>query len=140
MREQVLHNALSDSCSVGCAADILTSLGIETEAFEDALTISKGVVIGLIEAIEPHPNADKLNALGQVRTSDSQVSTIVCGCSSVYVGKVVPVALPGTLPKVLIESSELRVLSHGMLCSASELGFDVTSKGLLRVAKRCAIR
>ena len=136
VREQVLHNALSDSCSVGCAADILTSLGIETEVFEDALTISKGVVIGLIEAIEPHPNADKLNVC-QVRTSDSQVSTIVCGCSSVYVGKVVPVALPGTqLPKVLIESSELRgVLSHGMLCSASELGFDVTSKGLLELPK-----
>ena len=43
-------------------------------------------------AIEPH-QMQMVHLPGSA--SDSQVSTIVCGCSSV-VGKVVPVALPGT--------------------------------------------
>lgn len=102
----------------------------------------EGVLVGKIEKIEKHPNADKLvicqldfgckNAEGQ-----PEFTQIVTGADNVFEGAIVPVAVSGSkIPGPLhgesateggveIKSGELRgVLSDGMLCSATELGFD----------------
>ena len=102
----------------------------------------EGVLVGKIEKIEKHPNADKLvvcqldfgckNAEGQ-----PEFTQIVTGADNVFEGAIVPVAVsgskipgplhgaPATEGGVEIKSGELRgVLSDGMLCSATELGFD----------------
>ena len=95
-----------------------------------------GVLIGRIEKIEQHPNADKL-VVCQLNIGADEPVQIVTGADNVYEGAYVPVAvdgshIPGPLhgqPKVeggvTITSGELRgVKSVGMLCSVQELGFD----------------
>ncbi|MGC6404641.1 MAG: phenylalanine--tRNA ligase subunit beta [Candidatus Comchoanobacterales bacterium] len=136
IREQILLNHLSDSCSEGCVADLLTSLGLESEVVEEAFVVPSSVVIGKIVSMSPHPNADKLNVCSVSVDNTADNKTIVCGCKTAREGMVVPVALPGTvLPKGTIEEAELRgVMSSGMLCSAQEVGLQVQSSGLLRLS------
>ncbi|XVG95505.1 phenylalanine--tRNA ligase subunit beta [Eubacteriales bacterium KG127] len=96
----------------------------------------KGVLIGKIKKIEKHPNADKL-VVCRIDVAKENLVQIVTGAQNVFEGAIIPVAvdgstIPGPLhgqPKadggVTIKSGKLRgVLSNGMLCSASELGFD----------------
>ena len=95
-----------------------------------------GVVVGKIEKIEKHPDADKL-VVCQLNVGQEELVQIVTGASNVFEGAYVPVALhgsriPGPLhgqPKVeggvKITKGKLRgVVSNGMLCSFSELGFE----------------
>ena len=56
-------------------ADRLTMLGIEVESIKQLGAELKGVVVGSVGSIKPHPNADKLvlcqvNVGGEGRTSD----------------------------------------------------------------------
>ena len=94
------------------------------------------VVVGRIDKIEPHPDADKL-VVCRIDTGDEELLQIVTGAPNVFEGAYVPVALhksliPGPLhgqPKkeggVKITKGKLRgVESFGMLCSAGELGFE----------------
>ncbi len=94
------------------------------------------VVVGKIEKIEKHPDADKL-VVCQINVGEEEPIQIVTGAPNVFEGALVPVALhksriPGPLhgqPKqeggVKITKGKLRgVESFGMLCSAGELGFE----------------
>ena len=104
----------------------------------------ENVVVGRIEKIERHPDAEKLvvcrinagDAEAEGKDGDGLVQ-IVTGAPNVFEGAYVPVALsgsriPGPLhgqPKqeggVEINKGKLRgVESFGMLCSCSELGFE----------------
>jgi phenylalanyl-tRNA synthetase beta chain len=96
----------------------------------------ENVVVGRIESIEPHPDADKL-VICRMDVGQDELLQIVTGAPNVFEGALVPVALhksriPGPLhgqPKVeggvKITKGKLRgVESFGMLCSCSELGFD----------------
>jgi len=103
-------------------AELLAGLGFPVEAIERRPTIS-GVLVGRIERLEPHPNADRL----QICTIDVGAPThltIATGATNVAVGQVVPVATIGAeLPEVRIARRTMRgVESEGMLCSATELG------------------
>ncbi len=95
-----------------------------------------GVVVGRIEKIEKHPEADKL-VICQLNVGKDDLVQIVTGADNIFEGAVVPVALhnskiPGPLhgaPKTegetKITKGKLRgVVSNGMLCSAGELGLD----------------
>ena len=95
-----------------------------------------GVVVGKIEKIEKHPDADKL-VVCQLNVGQEELVQIVTGASNVFEGAYVPVALhgsriPGPLhgqPKAeggtKITKGKLRgVVSNGMLCSFGELGFE----------------
>ncbi len=92
-------------------------------------------VVGQVVKKEAHPNADRLSVC-QVDVGEETVQ-IVCGAPNVEEGMKVPVALhksriPGPLhgqPKskegVKITKGKLRgVESYGMICAASELGFE----------------
>ncbi|MDR2132399.1 MAG: phenylalanine--tRNA ligase subunit beta [Clostridiales Family XIII bacterium] len=84
------------------------------------------VVVGKILSVEKHENSDHL-VVTRVDAGGAAPLRIVTGASNVSEGDLVPVALVGgVLPGGFkIKKSKLRgVESEGMLCSASELGFD----------------
>ena len=114
-------------------AERLSVAGFEVDAIDDLAARAQGVVVGMVERRDPHPDADKLSVC-QVRVAQDTVLQIVCGAANVRAGIHVPVALVGTtLPAVglTIKPAELRgVSSSGMICSLQELGLDGTSNGI----------
>ncbi|MFA6550658.1 MAG: phenylalanine--tRNA ligase subunit beta [Candidatus Gracilibacteria bacterium] len=83
----------------------------------------KNVVVGYVENIEKHPNADKLN-VATVDVGNKKLQ-IVCGGVNLKANTYVPVALPGAiLPgNFEIKISKIRgIESFGMICHLSELG------------------
>jgi phenylalanyl-tRNA synthetase beta chain len=115
----------------------LTMAGLEVEAVEAVAAPFSGVVVGLVEAVEAHPQADRLRVC-RVNVGAGQSLTIVCGAANVAPGMRVPTALVGAqLPGgLMIARAKLRgVDSSGMLCSARELGLTDESEGLLALAQ-----
>ncbi len=111
----------------------LTMAGLELDAIEAAAPDFSGVAVGLVVAVAPHPNADRLRVC-RVDAGTGEVLDIVCGAANVAEGMRVPTALIGAvLPGGLrIKRSKLRgVESQGMLCSAVELGLAESAEGLL---------
>lgn len=106
-------------------ADGLSNSGSHVESIiipDDGLN---KIVVGKIEKIEKHPDADKL-VICSVNVGD-EILQIVTGASNVFEGAIVPVALHGSTlaDGVKIKKGKLRgVESNGMLCSLEELGFE----------------
>ena len=106
----------------------LTMSTVEVEDATDLGASFHDMVVGVINTIEQHPNADKL----KVCKTDigGRVEDIVCGGSNLREGMKVAVALPGSMCKwhgegdlVEIKKSKLRgVDSYGMICGAVEIG------------------
>jgi len=106
-------------------ADELTLSGSHVESIISMDRGIENVVVGRIESIEKHQNADKLSVC-KVNTG-SETLTIVTGARNLKEGDYVPVALIGAkLPGgVVIEKTNFRgVDSFGMLCSLKELGYE----------------
>ena len=118
-------------------ADAMVMSGSNLETVEKVGEGIENVVVGRIEKIEQHPDADKLvvcqinigNREAAGRDEETGLLQIVTGATNVYEGAVVPVCLhnsriPGPLhgqPKVeggvKITKGKLRgVASYGMLC------------------------
>ncbi|MFM7394843.1 MAG: phenylalanine--tRNA ligase subunit beta, partial [Cyanobium sp.] len=114
-------------------AERLSIAGFEVEAIEDLSARAAGVVVGVVEQRDPHPDADKLSVC-TVNVGAAEPLQIVCGAANVKAGIHVPVALVGTtLPAVglTIKPAELRgVASSGMICSLQELGLAESSEGI----------
>jgi len=111
----------------------LTMLGLEVDGVEPAAVPLDQVVVGVVEEVVPHPNADRLRVC-RVNVGAAEPLSIVCGASNVAAGGRYPVALVGAeLPGGLkIKKSKLRgEQSVGMLCSGVELGIAETADGLL---------
>lgn len=113
--------------------DRMTLTGTKVEGFERMDKNLEKIVVGQIEKIEKHPDADKL-IVCQVNIG-SEVIQIVTGAPNVKVGNKVPVVLDGgkvagghdggPLPEdgIAIKAGKLRgVPSNGMMCSIEELG------------------
>ena len=112
----------------------LTMAGLEVDDLAPVAEQFSGIVVGKILSFEQHPDADRLNVC-QVDIGKTTLS-IVCGAKNVKPGMKIPAALDGAvLPnKTKITSSNLRgVTSHGMLCSAVELGLSEQGEGLLQL-------
>ncbi len=101
----------------------LVQLGHEVEAI-DTYTTEK-IVVGRVESIEKHPEADRLNVT-QVNVGQEELLQIVCGAPNVAAGQLVPVALVGAkFGDFKIKKAKLRgVVSQGMICSIAEMGLD----------------
>lgn len=113
-------------------AEKLDLTGTAVETIHRLGTGLDGVVIGKINKIEPHPNADNLT-LCRVDVGDS-VAAIVCGAPNIEEGQTVPVALVGaTLPNGMeIRKAKIRgVESEGMMCAEDELGFGEDHAGIM---------
>jgi phenylalanyl-tRNA synthetase beta chain len=132
------HNWLKEFVANAPAArelgDRLTMVGFELESIQPAAADFSGVIVATIERADPHPQADKLRVC-QVNTG-SQVVQIVCGASNAREGLRCALATVGAkLPgDINIRAAKLRgVESHGMLCSAKELGLAEDATGLLEL-------
>ena len=105
--------------------DKLTITGSKVEGYEVLGEEIENVVVAKVTAMEKHPDSDhlwicKVDA-GDAHGHDIQ---IVTGAQNVFVGAIVPAALPvAKLPGgVTIKAGKLRgVESSGMLCSMGEL-------------------
>lgn len=114
--------------------DAMTLSGTKAEGYERLDADLDKIVVGQIEKIERHPDADKL-VICQVNIGTETVQ-IVTGAPNVEVGQKVPVVLDGgrvagghdgsrTEGGIKIKKGKLRgVESCGMMCSIEELGSD----------------
>ena len=113
-------------------ADAMTLSGTKVEGYEKLDADLDKIVIGRIEKIEKHPDADKL-VVCQVNIGTG-TTQIVTGAPNVFEGAKVPVVLDGgrvagghdgskTPGGIKIKKGKLRgVESNGMMCSIEELG------------------
>ncbi|MBO7370548.1 MAG: phenylalanine--tRNA ligase subunit beta, partial [Campylobacter sp.] len=109
----------------------LNSIGLEVDS-HSKIEIPKKVVLGFVKSKKAHENSDHLSVC-EVDVG-SEVLQIVCGAKNVAAGQFVAVSLVGAvLPNGLeIKPAKLRgVESHGMICSASELGLPKLNDGIM---------
>ncbi len=126
--------------SVSEISSRLTSTGLEIGGEETIESIKgglKGFVVGHVEHIEKHPNADKLK-LTKINIGSAEPLSIVCGAPNVALGQNVVVATIGTViyapngESFTIKKSKLRgELSEGMLCSEVELNLGTDNSGIM---------
>ena len=112
--------------------DAMTLSGTKVEGYEELDADLDKIVVGQIDKIEKHPDADKL-IICQVNIGTESVQ-IVTGAPNVKEGDKVPVVLDGgrvagghdgkmTPGGIKIKKGKLRgVESFGMMCSIEELG------------------
>ncbi len=113
--------------------DAMTLSGSKVEGFEALDADLDKIVVGQIQKIERHPDADKL-VVCQVDVGTGELVQIVTGAPNVKEGQKVPVVLDGgrvagghdgkkTPGGIKIKKGKLRgVASAGMMCSIEELG------------------
>lgn len=114
-------------------ARLLLTHAFEVEGIEPFAHGLEGIVVGEVVNLSPHPEADKLR-VARVKVGREAFRQIVCGAPNVAVGQRVAVALPGAslAGGIRIGVAKLRgVESHGMLCSARELGLGDDENGIL---------
>ena len=124
-------------------ADRLTRLGLEVDGVERTGSALEGVVVGEVQAVRAHPNADRL-VLCDVDLGDGTPVQIACGAPNVAAGQKAPVATVGTtlhLPSqddpdartaVTIEARTIRgETSRGMICAEDELGLSDDHAGIM---------
>ena len=115
----------------------LATLGFPVDAVETRPTIT-GVVVGRIDKIEKHPNADRL-VVCTVDVGAERKLTIATAATNVAEGQVIPVATIGAkLPELTIEPRKMRgVASEGMLISAGELALEADwfEDGILQIER-----
>lgn len=115
--------------------DAMTLTGTKVENYARLDKNLEKIVVGQIEKIERHPDADKL-IVCQVNIG-SEVIQIVTGAPNVKEGDKIPVVLDGgrvagghdggPMPEegISIKAGKLRgIESNGMMCSIEELGSD----------------
>lgn len=110
---------------------VLTMNGIESGNVERVGKELEPILIGEILQISPHPRSDKLQVCSVFNGLEKK--TVVCGAPNIASGQRVPVIPPGTLlpSGKTIDTTEIQgVLSEGMICSASELGFQDEQDGI----------
>ena len=104
-------------------------------------SLSQVRVVEVLET-QPHPDADKLKLA--TLTDGKEQRTIVCGASNCRPGIKIPFAdlgakfeitgKDGKTSTLVIKPTKIRgVESTGMLCSASELGLEAESDGILEL-------
>ncbi len=109
-------------------AESLTNAGLEVEGVDVVGAVFSGVIVGEILAIDPHPNADKLNLV--TVTVGAEQHQVVCGATNLELNQFIPYAKLGA--KVIsgktgelfeLTPAKIRgVESAGMICSLAELG------------------
>ncbi len=114
--------------------DAMILSGSKVEYYTDLSADLDKIVIGQVEKVEKHPDADKL-VICQVNIGN-ETTQIVTGAPNVSEGVKVPVVLDGgrvagghdgtkTEGGIKIKKGKLRgVESNGMMCSIEELGSD----------------
>ena len=137
--EQWLRLWVNPALSTQEMCDQLTMAGLEVDGVEPAAGDFSGVVVGRVESLVKHPDADKLNVC-QVTDGNASLQ-IVCGAANVRQGMLIPLAKIGALlpAETAADSWEIKpaklrgVASSGMLCSEKELGLAESAEGLMEL-------
>lgn len=130
--EQWLHEWVQPVVDREELLEQLTMAGLEVDGVEPLAGDFSGVVVGRIESIAAHPNAEKLR-ICQV-TDGTDTVQVVCGAPNARQGLVTAFArvgavLPGNFK---IKKAKLRQEpSLGMLCSAAELELGEDADGIM---------
>ncbi|MFC1920993.1 phenylalanine--tRNA ligase subunit beta [Chloroflexota bacterium] len=125
---------------VEAISEKLTMAGFEVNDIEVIGAGWDNVVIGQITAINPHPNADRLN-LPSIDLGTEQTS-VVCGAPNLKIGDKIPFARVGARlidpqsgKMATLKPAKIRgVESSGMVCSEKELGLSDRHEGVLVLA------
>lgn len=113
-------------------SDVLTMLGHEVETFDVVEAGWTNVVVGKVEQITSHPDADKIRVCQVDAGSGPQ--QIICGAWNFSEGAHVAVAQPGAMLPGDFEIGRRTIRgveSNGMICSESELGLGEDHTGIL---------
>ncbi len=111
---------------------ILDMLGHEIEGYEVMETGWSDVIVGRVDEITAHPDADKVRVC-QVDTGEGP-EQIICGAWNFSEGAYVAVARPGAVLPGNFEIGRRTIRgveSNGMICSESELGLGEDHSGIL---------
>ena len=114
-------------------AELLTRRGLEVESLESQNAGLESVVSAKVVEKGQHPQADRLS-LCKISTGSGELLEVVCGAQNHKQGDIVALAQIGAhLPNGMkIAAGKIRgVVSNGMLCSESELGFASESEGII---------
>ncbi len=130
-----LKEHLDTSASLDEIVSRLTSLGIEVEEVTDRGRVLAPFTVAEIVEAKPHPHAERL----QVCTVDTggERLQVVCGAGNARAGlKGVFAAIGATIPGsgMKLKRCEIRgVESHGMMCSAWEMGLGDDHEGIIEL-------
>ncbi|NTW70440.1 MAG: phenylalanine--tRNA ligase subunit beta [Chlorobiaceae bacterium] len=132
----------SDTASL---VEKLTFLGLEVEDVIESTLPDERVVVGRINDVIRHPNAERLT-ICQVDVGGDEPLQIVCGAPNVKPGMLVPVATEKAKLKLpdgetlTIKNSKIRgERSFGMICAADELGLSGDHSGVMELEASCAV-
>ncbi len=121
----------------------LTFLGFEVEEVQESALPDDLVVVGRIDEVLPHPNAERLT-LCRVDVGRDEPLQIVCGAPNVKAGMLVPVATEKAKLQLrdgqtmTIKPSKIRgERSFGMICAADELGLSDDHSGVMELDASC---
>ena len=135
----------SFSSDIPSLVEKLTFLGFEVEEVHETSLPDDLIVVGRIEEVAPHPNAERLT-ICRVDVGREELLQIVCGAPNVKAGMQVPVAtdkakLTGSDGKTFtIKPSKIRgERSFGMICAADELGLSDDHSGVMELDASCTI-
>ncbi|WP_067502395.1 phenylalanine--tRNA ligase subunit beta [Actinoplanes sp. TFC3] len=113
----------------------LVGLGIEVESVVDqAATVKGGLVVGRVLEIEELTGFKKPIRFCRVDVGNPEPQEIVCGARNFAAGDLVVVILPGgELPGGFVIGARKTYgrNSHGMICSAAELGLGTDHDGIV---------
>ena len=133
--EQWLREWVNPAASTAELVEQLTMAGLEVDSVEPVGAGLQDLLVGEVLSVASHPDADKLRVC-HVAIGQAEPLQVVCGAPNVRAGGKYPLApvgacLPGDFR---IKKSKLRgVESHGMLCSARELGLSEDHQGLMEL-------
>lgn len=109
----------------------LTMSTVEVESVVSQKEAFVQMVVGRVEELKNHPNADNLK-IAMTNIGQGKVVQIICGGTNLFVGMLVAVALPGAKVKwhgqgepVLLSEATIRgQKSFGMICAGDEIGLE----------------
>jgi phenylalanyl-tRNA synthetase beta chain len=135
----------SFSSDIPSLVEKLTFLGLEVEEVIEPVLPDDLVVVGRINEVVKHPNAERLT-ICQVDVGREEPLQIVCGAPNVKEGMLVPVATEKAKLKLAdggtltIKNSKIRgERSFGMICAADELGLSEDHSGVMELDASCRI-
>jgi phenylalanyl-tRNA synthetase beta chain len=119
---------------------LLTRAGLEVEHTETWQSVRgglRGLIIGKVLDVKPHPNADRLRCT-LVDIGSGDPLPIVCGAANVAAGQKVVVAAVGATLHPLngnpIDIKEAKIRgerSCGMICAEDEIGLGSSHEGIM---------
>ncbi|MFC1926712.1 phenylalanine--tRNA ligase subunit beta, partial [Chloroflexota bacterium] len=132
-----LKDYINISLPIKELAHKLTMAGAEVDGLEATGGNWENIFIGQVEAINNHPDAERLR-LATVSLGDESI-TVVCGAPNLEVGQKVPFARVGATlidghsgKSAKLKPAKIRgVRSEGMVCSEMELGISDSHEGIM---------